>query len=87
MRIVQIGAIWCSSCLVMQKKWKVVKQKFPTIQWDHLDVDFDEIETSKYQVGEKLPILILENQGIEISRLVGERKVEEVIEWIEKNVD
>lgn len=87
MRIVQIGAIWCSSCLVMQKTWESVKQKFPTIKWDHLDLDFDEIETSKYQVGEKLPILILEKHGVEISRLIGEKKIEEVMEWIQNNID
>lgn len=87
MKIIQISAIWCNSCLVMQKKWQQAQKKFPNIEWNHLDLDFDEEEVSKYQVGEKLPVLIFEKEGIELSRLIGEKSEEEVLEWIKQNTE
>lgn len=84
--IVEISAIWCSSCLVMQKRWKEIQKQFPNIEWKKCDFDLDS-EIQKYQVGEKLPVLIFEKDGKEISRLVGERKKEEVLAWVKKNLD
>lgn len=86
MRIVQISAIWCSSCLVMQKIWNHAKDVFQEIEWCLLDLDFDSEKVSKYQVGDKIPVLIFEKNGEEISRLIGEKKEEEVLEWIKQNI-
>lgn len=86
MKIVQISAIWCSSCLAMQKEWNKVQKEFPHLQWSVYDLDFNP-EVKRYQVGEKLPVLILEEQGVEKSRLVGEKRSEEVILWIKQNMD
>lgn len=85
MKIIQISAIWCSSCLVMKKVWDQCKEQYREIEWQHLDIDFDE-EASKYQVGDKLPVLIFEKDGKEYSRMIGERKKEEVLEWIKQNI-
>lgn len=85
--IIQISAIWCSSCLVMQKTWDIMKQRFPDIKWSHYDLDFDASEVSKYQVKDRLPVLIFLDQGIEKSRLVGEKSLEEVSEWINQNIN
>ena len=83
--IIEISAIWCNSCLVMKKVWKSVKEEYQNIKWKSLDLDFDEAE-SKYQNLEKLPVLIFEKNGKEVSRLVGEKKKEEAIKWIEQNL-
>lgn len=83
--IIEISAIWCSSCLIMKKVWNCVKEEYPNIEWKSLDLDFDDAEIN-YQNLEKLPVLIFEKDGKEISRLVGERKKEEVIKWIEQNL-
>lgn len=84
MKIIKISAVWCSSCLVMQKVWESVKQEFPKLEWKDLDVDFDP-ESQEYQVGNMLPVLILENENKEINRLVGEKTKEEVVEWLKQN--
>ena len=85
MKIIQISAIWCSSCLVMQKIWDSCKCEFSNIEWIKYDLDFEEEEVKRYQVGEKLPVLIFEKDGIEVSRLVGEKTKEEVQSWIKEN--
>lgn len=86
MKIIQISAIWCNSCLVMQKTWNACKKQYPNIEWVTYDLDFDEEQVRKYEVGEKLPILILEKDGEEINRLVGEKKQEEVEVWLKNNI-
>lgn len=86
MKITIISAIWCSSCLVMKKVWNKVKKQYPNLEWQEYDLDFSE-EAKNYQVGETLPVLIFEKKGIETSRLIGEKKVEEVERWIENNIN
>lgn len=86
MKIVQIGAIWCSSCLVMEKIYQRCQKKFDTLTWSTYDLDFNEEEVSHYHVGEKIPVLIFEKDGEIVSRLVGEKSEEEVITWIEENI-
>lgn len=86
MKVIQISAIWCSSCLVMKKVWDECKKIYKEIEWESLDIDFDS-EASKYQVGEKLPVLIFEKEKRECSRLVGERKKEEVVAWLKQNIE
>ncbi len=85
MRVISISAIWCSSCLLMKKNYQKVKKEFQNLEWIDYDLDFD-IEASHYQVGEKLPVLIFEKDQVEQSRLVGEKKVEEIIKWLEENI-
>ncbi|MCI8544946.1 MAG: thioredoxin family protein [Bacilli bacterium] len=84
MRVIVISAIWCSSCLVMKKAWTNAKQAFPDLEWVEYDLDFDQ-EASLYQDLEKLPVLIFEKNGLECSRLIGEKSVEEVISWVNEN--
>lgn len=85
MRIVEISAVWCSSCLVMKKIWKKVKEQYSNLEWIEYDLDFSE-EANSYQVGEKLPVLIFFKNETEQSRLIGEKRLEEVEKWIEENI-
>ena len=38
MRVVKINAVWCSGCLVMNKVWKKVNEKF---LFDTIELDYD----------------------------------------------
>ena len=76
MKIVVIGAMWCSGCLRMKKVWKQLEQAYPELQIQYLDLDMD--DTSAYEVGEVLPVLILNGQR----RLVGEHTFQEVEEFL-----
>ena len=57
MRVVKINALWCSACLVMNKVWKKIEDKY-NFEVLQLDYDMDEEEVEKYNVGEVLPVFI-----------------------------
>lgn len=83
MKVIKIGAIWCSACLIMNKRWKEVKEEVP-FESVELDYDMDEEEVQKYHPGDILPIFIFEKEGKEISRLEGEVTKEELLKQIKE---
>ena len=82
MKVIKITAVWCSACLIMNKRWKEIESKydFETISYD---LDFDEDEVKQYEVGDKLPVFIFMDNDKEIGRLIGEKKSEDIIDYIE----
>lgn len=78
MKVVKINAIWCSSCLVMNKVWKNILKRYD-IETVELDIDVDE-EVEKYHPGNILPVFIVFEGDNEVLRLTGELKEEEMIE-------
>lgn len=80
-KLVIVSAVWCPSCLVMSKDLKRIKEEVSNIEVEKLDYDFD-IEVEKYNVGTKLPVLILEEDGVEVKRLIGEKSYNEILEFI-----
>lgn len=79
MKIVKIGAIWCSSCIIMKSRFNdVIKNK--NILVEELDYDLDDIE--EYNVTDILPVFIKMDNDKEISRLVGEHSKKELEEFI-----
>lgn len=86
MRFVVIGAVWCPSCLVMRPIYEIVFKEFEMIPNVHYDLDFDE-EATKYNPGTKLPVLILEDEtGLELLRIVGEQKINSIVEKLKEKV-
>ena len=79
-KIIIISAVWCPSCLILNKEIKNIRNDFTNIEIEKLDYDLDDIE--KYNVGNTLPAIILEENGIEINRLIGEKKYEEIKEFL-----
>ena len=78
MRVVKINAIWCSGCLVMNKIWKNITNKYE-IETLNLDYDMDEDEVSKYNVGDILPVFIFFDGDKEITRVIGEVSEKEML--------
>ena len=83
MKVVKINAIWCSGCLIMNKRWKNILKSYD-IETINLDYDMDEEEVSKYNVGDVLPVFIFYKDGKELVRTVGEKTEEELIGIIEE---
>ncbi len=77
MKIIKIGALWCPACLIVNKALKKIDVE--VISYDY---DLDE-EVKKYNVGKILPVLIFEKDGKEITRLVGEVSLNEILRVIE----
>ena len=78
MKIIKIGAMWCSGCLIMNKVLKKIEQK-RNIEIVSLDLDMDEEESLSYNPGDVLPVLIFIDKDKEIKRLIGEHSEEEII--------
>ena len=83
MRVVQINALWCSACLVMNKVWKKIEDKY-NFEVLQLDYDMDEEEVEKYNVGEVLPVFIFFDGDKEILRVTGEKSEKEFLELIKR---
>jgi len=83
MKIVIVSAVWCPSCLVMNKMWKKFKEENPNIQVDKYDYDLDEDIVNQYNIGKTLPVTIfIDETGNEVNRIEGETTYEEVIKNI-----
>jgi len=85
MKIIKISAVWCPGCIIMQKKWKKIAESNPEIEFEELDFDMDEELVSKFNVGDTLPVAILFKDGIEVSRLIGEKNEEAILKFIGDN--
>ena len=84
MKVIKITAVWCSACLIMNKRWKEIENKY-NIETTGYDLDFDEDEVKEYNVGDRLPVFIfLDKDSNEIGRLRGEKSIEEIEKYIEE---
>ena len=83
MKLIKISAIWCPSCLIMEKIWKELQEELPNIEYVSYDYDLDD-EVDSYNPGDVLPIIILENNKEELTRFIGEKTKNEIIEGIKK---
>lgn len=83
-KVIVISAVWCPSCLILNKNLKKLQEEYKNINIKKYDYDFDEDEIKKYNIGDKLPVLIIEDENsIEKGRLVGEKTYEEIKNFIE----
>lgn len=87
MKIIKIGAVWCPGCLVMRPIWKKIKDKYD-VEITEYDLDMNSEDVEKYNVGDKLPVTIfIDDKDNELSRLVGEKSIEELEIEINKYLD
>ena len=82
MKIIKIGALWCSACLVTNNALDKYIKENEDIILETLDYDFDEEEVKKYEPGEVLPVLIFEEDGKEVLRLKGEKTYEDIVKAV-----
>lgn len=85
MKLIVISAVWCPSCLILNKQIKNIKEEFG-IEIEKLDYDLDEDKIEMYNIGKTLPVLILEKDNKEIRRLTGEKSYNEIKEFLNEKV-
>lgn len=78
MKLIKIGAIWCSGCLVMNKVWNKLIKEY-NFSYETYDIDMDEDEVEKYNVGETLPVFIVMENDKEIKRFIGEYSYSDMV--------
>ena len=82
--VLVISAIWCPSCLILNKHLKKLNKEYKNIPIRKLDYDLDEEEVKEYNVGTKLPVIIIKENEKEIERLIGEKSYEETVDFLKK---
>ena len=78
-KIMVISAVWCPSCLILKKNLKKLHEEYQ-IDYQILDYDFDEEEVEKYNVGDKLPVIIYKDK-----RLIGEKSYDEIVNFLKES--
>ena len=76
--IIVISAVWCPSCLILKKNLKKIKEEF-SIDYIMYDYDLDEDIVKKFEVGNKLPVIICNDK-----RLIGEKTYDEIISFLKE---
>ena len=85
MKIIKISAMWCPSCLILNKTMKKIKEEYENIEIIEYDYDFDSEQVKFYNPGELLPVLIFtDNNDKELKRLVGEKSKEDIVNTIKE---
>ena len=88
MKILKIGAVWCSGCLIMKPRWAEIEKEMPDLITEYYDFDKDKEIMEKYGIDHKLPVFIfLDKNGDEILRLTGEQDKKELVRIINENID
>ena len=83
MKLIKIGAIWCSGCLVMNNVISKTLKNY-TIDMIEYDLDMNEEEVAPYQPGDVLPIFIVMDGDKEITRFVGEYSYDEFVQKLKE---
>lgn len=83
MKLVKISSIACTSCIIVNNTLEKIKENYD-LNIENIDYDFDDFS---YEIDNKLPVLIFEdNNGNELSRLIGEVSYEQIETEIKKYV-
>jgi len=84
MKVIKIGAEWCSGCLIMKPRWQEIEVENPWLETKYLDFDENAQEVAEYKIeSETLPAFIfLDSGGNEIVRKHGEISKETLLNLI-----
>jgi thiol-disulfide isomerase/thioredoxin len=77
MKVKVISAAWCHACLLMKKRIKEF-QKTHDIQFEFIDLDFDEDKLVGLDIGKVLPVYFVYQNDTLIKRFVGEKTLVEL---------
>lgn len=89
MKVLKIGAEWCSGCIVMRPRWQKIEEEHPWLMTEYYDYDSSDEIVEKYGLEEgKLPTFIfLDSDDKEFLRMSGEISVKKLDKVIKENKD
>ena len=77
MKLIKFSALWCPSCLIMNGRVNKIVDEY-NLEYIEYDYDIDESKVEEYKVGDILPVIIIENNGKEVIRIIGEKSENEL---------
>lgn len=77
MKLIKFSALWCPSCLIMNGRVNKIVDEY-NLEYIEYDYDIDESKVKEYKVGDILPVIIIENNGKEVIRIIGEKSEKEL---------
>ena len=78
MKIKVVTAVWCHACLLMKKRIKELMKKNPELNFEMIDLDFDEDKLVGLDVGKILPVYFVYRDDVLVKRFVGEKTIDEL---------
>lgn len=86
MKVIKIGAAWCSGCLVMRPRWQQIEAELPWLETVYYDYDQDQELIQELAVNTKhLPTFIFQDDdGHEYQRITGEVEKSDLIAIIDQ---
>ena len=88
MKLINIGAVWCNSCLIMKQRWSEIEKELPWLKTEYLDYDSDRAAVKELKVNAILPVAIFfDDQGNELIRLQGEQSKKKILRLIQDYKD
>ena len=77
-KILKFSASWCSPCKLLTESLKVNEIGIPV---EEIDIDVEEKLTAEYNI-RSIPTLIYLKDGYEVSRIHGNKSIEDIKKWI-----
>lgn len=77
MKLIKFSALWCPSCLIMNGRFNKIVNEY-NLEYIEYDYDIDENKVEEYKIGNILPVIIIENNGKEVIRIIGEKSEKEL---------
>ena len=86
LKLLKFSATWCGPCKRLAPIYASVKQTTPIkdVLFEEIDVDVDPVTPAQYKVM-SIPTMVLLKDGVEVGRLVGLVKEEDIRKMIDGN--
>jgi thiol-disulfide isomerase/thioredoxin len=82
MKVIKIGALWCSSCLIMKPRWVKIEKELSWLNTEYFDADENQDLIKKYLITDYPCFIFLDKDNKEIHREYGEVNKDKLIEII-----
>lgn len=84
MKILKIGAVWCSTCQIMKPRFDQLEKENPQLQTEYFEYDDHPEIQKKYHLEEAtLPVFIfVDDEGNELTRLQGDISKKKILETV-----
>jgi thiol-disulfide isomerase/thioredoxin len=82
MKVIKIGAIWCSGCLIMKPRWVEIEKQLPWLNTEYFDADENQDLIKKYSITDYPCFIFLDKNDKELHRGYGEISQKKLIKII-----